>query len=71
MCIRDRHSRPKVDLPYVFLSFKTSYNPLAKNAVANTITEDVYKRQIVVKSSLKIVTLKRRGSRRSIRSFSL
>jgi site-specific recombinase XerD len=28
-----------VDLPYVFLSFKTPYNPLAKNAVANTITE--------------------------------
>lgn len=34
-----QHSRPKVDLPYVFLSFKTPYNPLAKNAVANTITE--------------------------------
>lgn len=34
-----QHSRPKVDLPYVFLSFKTPYTPLAKNAVANTITE--------------------------------
>lgn len=34
-----QHSRPKVDLPYVFLSFKTPYNPLDKNIVANTIIE--------------------------------
>lgn len=34
-----QHSRPKVDLPFVFLSFKTPYNPLARGTIANSITE--------------------------------
>lgn len=33
-----KHGRPEIDLPYVFLSFKTPYNALSNNTIANAVT---------------------------------